>query len=264
MLEPFVRDAVIDGLGWSNTEITPVGEDAVRLRLDAPELGRRVPVSVSLRRADQINVLYLRSGRAVEYEEIDGDIVDEGLAELQSRWPDIRVNIRPTQSGSEIRYEATLPFMEALEASPDNRVMQVFGTLLPRLRNCIVQSFHFLNVLLCPSPRVDVRLLDIGQGFGALEWNFVQECGGLESMQCAISELCELMDTNRRDEVLMRAVRFIQEAKAAAEAIVVDDANEDEPADAAIVDAPPEAAAVPGAALADIGLTLEELIAYGP
>lgn len=263
MLDKFVGDTIASAPGLAGVAYETNNDGSVRLVMEAPELGRRVFVRVDQTFDDGIEVLRLHTARCVEGEpEPPGEVLQQGLAELRRRWPEIVVQIRNTREGVNLDYETRIVRRRAAGADTGMELAQDFVTVLPRIRDCVVRSFLFMNVL-CVASQVDVRLLEGAQDFALEEWEFVQDCGGLDTMRQGIDELCNILDATRED-VLLAAVAALRRAKPREEPAVM--------AAAALELAAPQAAdfvgeptAVPPVVVVQpIGLTLEELISFGP
>jgi hypothetical protein len=264
MLDKFVGDTIASAPALAGVSYETINDGTVSLVMEAPELGRRVFVRVDQMFDDGLEVLRLHTTRCVEGEpEPPGEVIQQGLAELRRRWPEIVVQIHNTREGVNLDYETRIVRRRAAVAEATMELAQDFVTVLPRLRDCVVRSFVFMNVL-CVASQVDVRLLEGAQDFALKEWEFVQDCGGLDSMRQCIDELCDMLDATRED-VLSAAVTALRQRRLREESAAVAVPETPQPAATQAVDVAGALAAVPPAVAAEpIGLTLEELISYGP
>jgi hypothetical protein len=264
MFDQFVGNAIAATPGLTGIGYEAVDEHSVRLVMEAPELGRRISIEVGQAVDDGIAVVRLHTTRTVEGElEPPGEVVQQGLAELRRRWPEIVIQIRNTREGVHLEYETRILRRGASIEPFDAELTEDFVAVLPRLRDCLVRSFHFINVL-CLAAQVDVRLLEGRQDFALEEWEFIQECGGLESVRQAMEELSTLLDVGL-DEVLPAAIATLR----AARVTQIDAASGPI---TGIVPVGPEAVTtiqqpltgVASVVSEPVGLTLEELIRFGP
>jgi hypothetical protein len=263
MLDKFVGDTIASTPGLAGVAYEANDDGSVRLVMEAPELGRRVFVQVDQTFDEGIEVLRLHTARCVEGEpEPPGEVLQQGLAELRRRWPEIVVQIRNTREGVNLDYETRIVRRRAAGADAGIGLAQDFVMVLPRIRDCVVRSFLFMNVL-CVASQVDVRLLEGAQDFALEEWEFVQDCGGLDSMRQGIDELCNILDTTRED-ALVAALAALRRTKPREEPVGVVAAERPELAASQATDVAEEPAVVPPATALPIGLTLEDLISFGP
>lgn len=262
MLDRFVGDTIAASPVLAGVAYETIDDGTVRLVLEAPELGRRVYVKVDQLVDDGLEVLRLHTVRCIEGEpEPPDEVIQQGLAELRRRWPEIFVQIRNTREGVNLDYETRIVRRTEIAVTAEAELAHDFVKVLPRLRDCVVRSFLFMNVL-CVASQVDVRLLEGGQDFALEEWEFVQECGGLEAMRRDIDELCDILNVTP-DDVLPAAIAALRNRPTREEPAAVALTEVPQPADpvgegAGLARVPPVIAAEP------IGLTLEELISFGP
>lgn len=264
MLDRFVGDTIASAPALAGVAYETIDDGTVRLVMDAPELGRRVFVKVEQLFDDGLEVLRLHTDRCVEGEpEPPGEVVQQGLAELRRRWPEIFVQIRNTREGVNLDYETRIVRRAAVAAEAGTELAHDFVKVLPRLRDCVVRSFLFMNVL-CVASQVDVRLLEGGQAFALGEWEFVQECGGLEVLRQDIDELCGVLNSTR-DDVLSAARAALKSRLLREEPAAIAEPEVPQPAvPQAVEEAGPLIAIPTDVAAEPLGLTLEELISFGP
>lgn len=265
MLGKFIEDTIASAPTLAGVSCETIDDSAVRLEVEAPELGRRVTIKVEKLFSDEcIKALRLHTVRCVEGEpEPPSDVLQQGLAELRTRWPEITVQIRNTREGVNLDYEIRIFRPTSVGDEPGKELARDFVTVLPRLRDCVVRSFVFMNVL-CVALQVDVRLLEGGQEFALEEWEFVQECGGLEAMRQDIDNLCDLLHATR-DDVLTAALASLRISKLREDVAAVGVTEPARLPAARTVDEIGQPSPVaPTVAATPIGLTLEELISFGP
>lgn len=263
MLHQFLSQAIAATPGLDGIGVLQGGARTARLVCDTPELGKRLPVEVEFRSTDNVGVLSLQARRTVEIEqELITEVVEQGSMELRQRWPDVEVRISNTRSGITVEYETRIGQDGWTDpaVTPED-IAGRFAVFLPRLRDCYVRSFRFINVL-CHSSRVDRHLLECSQAIATEESAFIDECGGLGEMRRAIDELCAVVGTQNRDEVLARAVEMLRELQGRVSA-VTECPVADPSSSGAESQGEADSVAMPPAP-EPIGLTLAELVAFGP
>lgn len=258
MLDALVGDAIAATATFTGVAYETIDARSVRVIIEAPEFGRHLFIDVTLDSDDSLAVLRLATVRCIDGDlEPPTEVIDQALKALRQRWPEIVVHVRDAREGVHVEYEAIVVRRPSADPAAREELAKDFVTLLPRLRDCVVRSFRFMNVL-CMTSQLDVRLLEAGQDFALPEWEFVQACGGLESLKNDVQQLCDLLRTSK-DSVLAAAIAALRDAQAA-EAMP----TALQPPEPVIPQAAVDHGQPPVVFVQPIGLTLEELISFGP